>query len=38
VADPLRRTLAGAMVTLAETKITIERAPPRRSGAKSGKR
>ena len=37
-AEPLRRTLAGAMVTLRETKITVEPAPPRRSGAKSGNR
>jgi tRNA(Ile)-lysidine synthase len=33
-----RRTLAGAMVTLSGAKITIEPAPPRRAGAKSGKR
>ncbi len=31
-----RRTLAGALVTLAG-EITVERAPPRRSGAKPGK-
>ena len=31
-----RRTLAGAMVTLAGSKITVERAPPRRTGAKTG--
>ena len=30
-----RRTLAGAMVTLSGSKITVERAPPRRSSAKS---
>jgi tRNA(Ile)-lysidine synthase len=30
----LRRTLAGAMVTLAGTNLTVERAPPRRSGTK----
>lgn len=29
-----RRTLAGAMITLSGGKLTIERAPPRRSGAK----
>jgi len=31
-----RRTLAGAMVTLSRSKITVERAPPRRTGAKTG--
>jgi tRNA(Ile)-lysidine synthase len=30
-----RRTLAGAMVTLSRGKLTVERAPPRRSGAKT---
>jgi tRNA(Ile)-lysidine synthase len=29
----LRRTLAGALITLATGKLTVERAPPRRSGA-----
>jgi tRNA(Ile)-lysidine synthase len=29
----LRRTLAGALITLAPGKLTVERAPPRRSGA-----
>ena len=33
-----RRTLAGALVTLSDAKITVERAPPRRTGAKTGKR
>ena len=33
-----RRTLAGAMVTLEDTEITVEPAPPRRTGAKTGKR
>jgi len=31
---PFRRTLAGAMVTLSGTKLTVERAPPRRTGVK----
>jgi tRNA(Ile)-lysidine synthase len=31
---PLRRTLAGAMITLSGDKLTVERAPPRRAGAK----
>jgi hypothetical protein len=31
-----RRTLAGAMVTLAGSYITVERAPPRRTGANTG--
>jgi tRNA(Ile)-lysidine synthase len=31
-----RRTLAGAMVTLSGTKLTVERAPPRRTAAKTG--
>ena len=30
-----RRTLAGAMITLSGTKLTVERAPSRRTGAKS---
>ena len=34
-ADPIRRTIAGALVTLSGKKITVERAPPRRTGAKS---
>ena len=29
-----RRTLAGAMITLSGTKLTVERAPPRRTGMK----
>jgi tRNA(Ile)-lysidine synthase len=29
-----RRTLAGAMITLSGTKLTVERAPPRRTGTK----
>jgi tRNA(Ile)-lysidine synthase len=33
--DPVRRTLAGAMVTLSGTKLTVERAPPRRKPAKT---
>jgi tRNA(Ile)-lysidine synthase len=32
-----RRTLAGAMVTLSGTKLTVERAPSRRTGSKAGK-
>jgi tRNA(Ile)-lysidine synthase len=32
---PLRRTLAGAMVTLSEAKLTVERAPPRRQSRKT---
>jgi tRNA(Ile)-lysidine synthase len=32
-----RRTLAGALVTLAGDKLTVERAPARRSGVKKGK-
>jgi tRNA(Ile)-lysidine synthase len=31
---PFRRTLAGAMITLSGTKLTVERAPPRRTGTK----
>jgi tRNA(Ile)-lysidine synthase len=31
---PFRRTLAGAMVTLSGTKLTVERAPPRRTAPK----
>jgi tRNA(Ile)-lysidine synthase len=34
----IRRTLAGALVTLARGLIVIERAPPRRTGAKRGAR
>lgn len=34
---PLRRTLAGAMVTLSGAKLTVERAPPRRIVRKSRK-
>ena len=30
----VRRTLAGGLVTLSGTKLTVERAPPRRTGAK----
>ncbi len=37
-ADRLRRTLAGALVTLSGTKLTVERAPPRRGGMKTGNR
>jgi tRNA(Ile)-lysidine synthase len=33
-----RRSLAGAMVTLADLKITVERAPPRRQAAHKGSR
>jgi tRNA(Ile)-lysidine synthase len=33
---PFRRTLAGAMITLSGDKLLIERAPPRRTGAKTG--
>ena len=33
-----RRTLAGALVTLSDARITVERAPPRRTGAKTTKR
>jgi tRNA(Ile)-lysidine synthase len=33
--DHLRRTLAGAMVTLSKGKLTVERAPPRRKSGKS---
>jgi tRNA(Ile)-lysidine synthase len=33
-ARSFRRTLAGAMVTLSGTKLTVERAPPRRTGTK----
>jgi len=33
--DHLRRTLAGAMVTLSGNKLTVERAPPRRKHRKS---
>lgn len=33
----VRRTLAGTMVTLSGNKLTVERAPPRRTGAKTGK-
>jgi len=32
----LRRTLVGALVTLSESKLTVERAPPRRSAQKTG--
>ena len=32
-----RRTLAGAMITLSGAKLTVEPAPPRRTGAKTGK-
>jgi len=35
---PIRRTLAGALVTLTRDKLTVERAPPRRSAAKTGNR
>lgn len=35
-AGRFRRTLAGAMITLSRGKLTVERAPPRRSGAKTG--
>jgi tRNA(Ile)-lysidine synthase len=31
-----RRTLAGAMITLSGEKLTVERAPPRRTAAKTG--
>lgn len=31
-----RRTLAGAMITLSGEKLTVERAPPRRTAAKKG--
>jgi len=31
-ARPLRRTLAGALVTLSKETLTVERAPPRRTG------
>jgi tRNA(Ile)-lysidine synthase len=34
----LRRTLAGALVTFKGTKLTVERAPPRRSGQNRSKR
>jgi tRNA(Ile)-lysidine synthase len=34
-AGRFRRTLAGAMVTLSRGKLTVERAPPRRTGAKT---
>jgi len=34
--DFLRRTLAGAMVTLSGIKLTVERAPPRRKATKAG--
>ena len=34
----VRRTLAGAMVTLSGAKLTVERAPPRRTGVKTAKR
>jgi tRNA(Ile)-lysidine synthase len=37
VADSVRRTLAGSLVTLSGAKLTVERAPPRRTGAKTGK-
>jgi len=30
----LRRTLAGALVTLGPDRLTIERAPPRRAGTR----
>lgn len=33
--ERLRRTLAGALITLDKGKLTVERAPPRRSGAKT---
>ena len=33
-AGRLRRTLAGALITVSEHAVTVERAPPRRSGAK----
>jgi tRNA(Ile)-lysidine synthase len=32
----IRRTLAGALVTLSGGRLTVERAPPRRFGAKTG--
>jgi len=32
----LRRTLVGALITLSESKLTVERAPPRRSAQKTG--
>jgi tRNA(Ile)-lysidine synthase len=32
-----RRTLAGAMITVSATKLTVERAPSRRTGGKTGK-
>jgi tRNA(Ile)-lysidine synthase len=32
-----RRTLAGAMITVSGAKLTVERAPSRRTGAKTGK-
>jgi tRNA(Ile)-lysidine synthase len=37
VTRPFRRTLAGALVTLSGTKLAVEPAPPRRTGAKTGK-
>ena len=33
----IRRTLAGALITLARGTLAVERAPPRRSGVKTGK-
>jgi tRNA(Ile)-lysidine synthase len=33
-APPVRRTLAGALISLRDGKLTIERAPPRRAAAK----
>jgi tRNA(Ile)-lysidine synthase len=35
--EKFRRTLAGALVTVDREKITVEPAPPRRSGQKSGR-
>ena len=35
-AGRFRRTLAGAMITLSGGKLTVERAPARRTGAKNG--
>jgi tRNA(Ile)-lysidine synthase len=32
-----RRTLAGTLITLANGRVTVERAPPRRSASKTGK-
>jgi tRNA(Ile)-lysidine synthase len=37
-AGRFRRTLAGAMITVSGTKLTVERAPSRRTGVKTGGR